>query len=63
MTKERNIKTENSFSILHEENTEILEEEEEPPQIVKKGKDEKEICERKRRGIIRKSHSEKKEES
>ena len=39
MTKERNIKTENTFSVLQEENTEPLRKEEEPPQSMwKKGK-------------------------
>ena len=35
MTKERNIKTENTFSVLEEQNTETLCEEEELPKIVK----------------------------
>ena len=41
MTKERNIKTENVFSILQEEDTQPIREEEETPQIVKTDKDEK----------------------
>ena len=41
MTKERTIKTESTFSVLQEEDTESLREEEEPPQIVKIDKDEK----------------------
>ena len=43
ITKERNIKTENTFSVLKEEVTEPLQEEEETPQIVKTDKDEKNI--------------------
>ena len=35
MTKERKIKKENIFSVLQEEDTEPLREEEEPPPIVK----------------------------
>ena len=61
MTKERNIKTENTFSVLQEEVTEALCEEEEPSQIVKIDIDENKICEGKRREIIRKAHSEKEE--
>ena len=53
MTKERNIKTENTFSALQEEDTEPLLEEEEPPQIVKIDKDEKKVSEGKRRERIR----------
>ena len=52
MTKKRNIKTENTFSILLEKNTESLREEEKPPQIVKIDKDEKKILEGKGRGRI-----------
>ena len=48
-TKERNIKVENIFSVLQEEDTELLQEKEEPPQIVKIHKDEKKICEGKRK--------------
>ena len=37
MTKERNIKTENTYSILQEEDTELLREEEPPhPKLLKK---------------------------
>ena len=49
MTKERNIKTENTLSILQEEDTEPLLEEEEPPSIVKIDKDEKKIIEGKKK--------------
>ena len=35
MTKERNIETENAFSVLQEEDTEPLQEEEEPLQFSK----------------------------
>ena len=52
--------TENTFSILHEEDTELLREEEELPQIFKIDTDEKKICEGKGSGRIRKIHSEKK---
>ena len=62
MTKERNTKTENTFSVL-QENTEPLRKEEEPPQIVKIDKDEKKICEGKGRRRIRKAKSERKGES
>ena len=50
MTKERSIKTENIFSILQEEVTKPLPEEEELPQIVKRDKDEKKIYEGKKEG-------------
>ena len=60
MTKERHIKTKNTFSVLQEEDTKSLQEEEKPPQIVKVDKDEKKIFERKRRGRKRKSQSKKK---
>ena len=63
MIKERNIKTENTFSTLQEEDTESLGEEKEPPQIVKIDIDDKKICEGKRRGRIKKAHSERKGES
>ena len=60
MTKEINIKSENTFSVLQEEDTEPLQEEEKPPQIVKIDKNEKKICKGKGRGRIRKAHSERK---
>ena len=41
MTKERSIKTENTFSILQEEDTEPLQEEVDSSQIVKTDKDER----------------------
>ena len=41
MIKEINIKTENTFNVLQEEDTEPLKEEVEPSQIVKIDKDEK----------------------
>ena len=44
MTKERNLKTENTFSVLQEEYREPSLEEEKPAQIVKIDKDEKKIC-------------------
>ena len=43
ITKERNINTENIFSVLQEKDTEPLQEEEEPPQIFKIDKDEKKV--------------------
>ena len=55
--------TENTFSILHEEDTELLREEEEPPQIFKIDKDQKKICEGNGRGRIRKAHSDRRGES
>ena len=63
MTKERNIKTENAFSVLHKKDTEPLQREEEPPQIVKIDEDEKKVCEGKERGRIRKAQSERKRQS
>ena len=63
MTKERKIKTENTFTVLQKENTEPLQEEKEPPKIIKIDKDEKKICKGKGRKRIRKDHSERKRES
>ena len=60
MTKEWNIKTENTFSILQEEDTESLWEVEESPQVVKTDTDEKKIYEEKWRERIRKVHRESK---
>ena len=56
MTKERNIKTENTFSESLEEDTEPLWEEE-PPQIVKVDKGKKKVLEEKRKGRIRKTQT------
>ena len=48
MTEERNIKTENNFSVLQEEETEPVLEEEQSPPINKIDKDEKKVIQRKR---------------
>ena len=53
MTNERNIKTENTFSIILEEDTQPLQEDEELPSIVKIDKEEKKVFEGKGRGTIR----------
>ena len=50
MTKERNIKTENTFSVLQEKDTEKLREEEEPLKIFKINKNQKKVIERKGKG-------------
>ena len=63
MTNERNTKTENIFNVLQEENTKLLQEEEETPQIVKMNKDEKKVCEGKGRERIIKVQSKRKGES
>ena len=66
ITKKRKINTENTFSVLQEEDTESLWEKEEPPKIVKIvkiDKDEKNICKGKGRGKIRKVHNKRKGES
>ena len=60
MSKERNIKTENIFSILQKEDTEQFWEEEKPPQTVKIDQDEKKICEGKGKGRIGNAHSKRK---
>ena len=62
MTKERNIKTENTFSVLQEEDIKPLRKEKKSPQIVKTEKDEKKIYEGKGRRKIRKAYRERKGE-
>ena len=61
--EERNMKTENTFIVLQEENTEPLLEEEEPLQLTKYIKIKKKAIEGKGRGRIRKIQSKRKGES
>ena len=63
MTKKRNIKRKNTFSVLQVEDPEQLLEEEEPPLIFKIDKDKKKVIEGKERGKIKKVQSKSKGES